>query len=144
MQRYMEILRRQDWLSLLLFALILLTAFHPSVDTLPLRQRAGARTRAREGSVSPKCCAGASQVDERPARSRTRDAAQHRNFPRCRHLLGVLFWAHACHRQETTHWLIDRAPSPRRGKLPPLRRRAAGPRPHRSALAPADAAGARH
>jgi len=60
-------------------------------------------TRAREGSVSPKCCAGASQVDERPAHSRTRDAAQHRNFPRCRHLLGVLFWEHACHRQETTH-----------------------------------------
>jgi hypothetical protein len=29
MQRYMEILRRQDWVSLLLFALILLTAFHP-------------------------------------------------------------------------------------------------------------------
>ena len=39
----------------------------------------------------------------RPAHSRTRDAAQHRNFPRCRHLLGVLFWTHACHRQETTH-----------------------------------------
>jgi type IV secretory pathway VirB2 component (pilin) len=29
MQRYMEILRRQDWLSLLLFALVLLAAFHP-------------------------------------------------------------------------------------------------------------------
>jgi type IV secretion system protein TrbC len=29
MQPFMKILRREDWLSLLLFALILLTAFHP-------------------------------------------------------------------------------------------------------------------
>ena len=58
---------------------------------------AGAPACARGVSI-PKCCAGEPQVEERLAHSRARDAAQHRNFPRHRHLLGVLFLTHACHR----------------------------------------------
>src|SRR6202521_1102671 len=50
-----------------------------------------ARARAREGPVFRKCCAGAPRVDERLDHSMTRGAAEHRNFHRYRHLLGVLF-----------------------------------------------------
>jgi hypothetical protein len=67
-------------------------------DTSPPTTRAG----AREGSVFPKCCKGEPQVDERLSHSRTRDAAQHRNFSWYRQLLGVLFGTHGCHRQQST------------------------------------------
>src|ERR1700730_9483924 len=60
------------------------------IGSLPVR-RARARACAREGPVFRKCCAGAPQVDERLDHSITRDAAEHRNFHRYRHLLDVLF-----------------------------------------------------
>jgi hypothetical protein len=59
-------------------------------STLPVRY-ARARACARERPVFRKCCAGAPQVDECLDHSIPRDAAEHRNFHRYRHLLGVLF-----------------------------------------------------
>jgi class 3 adenylate cyclase len=58
--------------------------------TLPVRH-ARARARAREGPVFRECYGGTPQVDERLYHSITRDAAEHRNFRRYRHLLDVLF-----------------------------------------------------
>src|ERR1700676_5650825 len=51
----------------------------------------GARARAGGGPVFRKGCGGTPQVDERLDHSITRDWAEHRNFHRYRHLLGVLF-----------------------------------------------------
>src|SRR6202163_1675587 len=65
------------------------------------------RARAREGPVFRKCCAGASQVDERLDHSIIRDSAEHRNFHRYRHLLDVLF---GLMRATANRVLINRKP----------------------------------